>query len=118
MKKAKFQFIDAHRGRWSVSAMCRVLKVTRQGYYQWASRPVSAHDERDFDADGPNRAWFADITYVKTYQGWLYVAVVIDIWSRMVVGWAMGPQDRRGARRRRPQDGDNEEAALIRPHTP
>ena len=49
MKKAKSQFIDAHRGRWSVSAMCRVLKVTRQGYYQWASRPVSAHDQRDFE---------------------------------------------------------------------
>ena len=49
MKKAKFQFIDDNRGRWSVSAMCRVLKVTRQGYYQWASRPMSAHDERDFE---------------------------------------------------------------------
>jgi len=47
---------------------------------------------RDLEADGPNRAWFADITYVKTYQGWPCVAVVIDIWSRMVVGWAMGPR--------------------------
>ena len=48
--------------------------------------------KRGFEADGPNKAWFADITYVKTYQGWLYVAIVIDIWSRMVVGWAMGPR--------------------------
>lgn len=52
MKKAKFQFVDENRGRWSVSAMCRVLKVTRQGRYQWASRPISAHDERDLEIAG------------------------------------------------------------------
>ena len=48
--------------------------------------------KRDFGADGPNRAWFADITYVRTHQGWLYLAVVMDIWSRMVVGWSMAPR--------------------------
>ena len=47
MKKAKFEFIDEHRGEFGVSAMCRVLDVTRQGYYQWLARPVSAHDLRD-----------------------------------------------------------------------
>ena len=45
--------------------------------------------KRDFSADGPNRAWFADITYVRTHQGWLYLAVVLDIWSRRIVGWSM-----------------------------
>jgi len=49
VKKAKFQFMDAHKDRWGVSAMCRVLEVTRQGYYQWTVRPISAHDERDFE---------------------------------------------------------------------
>ena len=44
---------------------------------------------RDFSADGPDRAWFADITYVRTHQGWLYLAVVMDIWSRKIVGWSM-----------------------------
>lgn len=48
--------------------------------------------KRDFRADGPNRAWFADITYVRTQQGWLYLAVVMDVLSRMVAGWAMGPR--------------------------
>lgn len=169
MKKAKFQFIYNHTNEHSISTMCRVLEVTRQGYYKWLTRPESAHDIRDreltklisdeyetsrhiygapklhirlltlgihtsrkriarlmrengwrgvtracakrptgekrvsksdasqdlikrnFEADGPNKAWFADITYVKTKQGWLYLAVVIDIWSRMVVGWSMGP---------------------------
>lgn len=47
--------------------------------------------KRDFSADGPNRAWFADITYVRTHRGWLYLAVVMDIWSRMIVGWSMSP---------------------------
>lgn len=47
---------------------------------------------RDFTADGPNQAWFADITYVRTSQGWLYLAAVMDVWSRMVVGWSMGPR--------------------------
>lgn len=36
-------------------------------------------------------AWFSDITYVKTRQGWLYLALVMDIWSRPIVGWSMGP---------------------------
>ena len=172
--------------------MCRVLKVTRQGYYQWASRPISAHDERDFEiscmmiplreepnscrgapkmmpglrkrgmraskkrvarlmpengmagtrgvgmekpgapkdkpetddaedpvrrdfeADGPDKAWFADITCVKTRQGRLYAAAVIGMWSRMAVGWAMGPGTdaaladdalRMAVTRRRPSSG-------------
>lgn len=169
MKKAKFLFIQTHKDKWPVKAMCKALKVTRQGYYQWLKRPVSKHALRDFElakyieieylashciygapkiymslkrrgiitsqkrvarlmqegglkgvtrscakrssaekrvskkyssedlvrrnfkADRPNQAWFADITYVKTYQGWLYLAVVMDVYSRMVVGWAMGP---------------------------
>lgn len=45
--------------------------------------------KRDFRADKPNRLWFADITYVRTHEGWLYLAVVLDIWSRKIVGWAM-----------------------------
>lgn len=45
--------------------------------------------KRDLSADGPNRAWFADITYVRTHRGWPCLAVVMDIWSRMIVGWSM-----------------------------
>lgn len=47
------------------------------------------HLERRFDVKDPNRAWATDITYVKTWEGWLYVAVVIDLYSRRVVGWAI-----------------------------
>ena len=47
---------------------------------------------REFRADGPNRARFADIAYARTHQGWIYPAVVMDIWSRRTVGWSMVPR--------------------------
>ena len=43
--------------------------------------------ERHFRADAPNRLWVADLTYVKTHSGWVYAAFIIDVFSRMVVGW-------------------------------
>jgi putative transposase len=53
------------------------------------ARPAPDLVERDFSADGPNRLWVADITYVPTWAGFLYLAVVLDAFSRRVVGWAM-----------------------------
>jgi putative transposase len=44
---------------------------------------------RDFTAHGPDQLWVADITYIPTWAGFLYLAVVLDVWSRRVVGWAM-----------------------------
>jgi putative transposase len=44
---------------------------------------------RDFSASGPDELWVADITYVPTWTGFVYLAVVIDVWSRKVVGWSM-----------------------------
>jgi len=45
--------------------------------------------QREFSASGPDRLWVADITYVPTWEGFLYLAVVLDVWSRLIVGWAM-----------------------------
>ena len=45
--------------------------------------------ERDFSATRPNQVWLADITYVRTTEGWLYLAAVLDAYSRKIVGWAM-----------------------------
>lgn len=45
--------------------------------------------DRQFSADGPDRLWVADITYVPTWSGFLYLAIVLDVWSRRIVGWAM-----------------------------
>lgn len=44
---------------------------------------------RDFTAEAPNRVWLADITYIPTMEGWLYLAAVMDLFSRKIVGWAM-----------------------------
>jgi len=51
-----------------------------------SSRPADLVD-RKFAAPAPNRLWVADITYVKTHSGWVYLAFVIDVYSRMIVGW-------------------------------
>jgi transposase InsO family protein len=162
----KFAFIKDHRVRWPVSVMCRVLQVSRPGFYAWRKRRPSARQkraerllarirtvhqenrerygsprvhralliegesvsrntvaklmrsakiraksrrkfsprttdsthrqpvadnllERDFAADAPNRKWLADITYIPTNQGWLYLAAVLDCFSRKIVGWSM-----------------------------
>jgi putative transposase len=53
------------------------------------ARPAPDLVDRQFQAAGPNRLWVADITYVPTGSGFLYLAVVLDAWSRRVVGWAM-----------------------------
>jgi putative transposase len=45
--------------------------------------------DRQFTAAGPDRLWVADITYIPTWAGFLYLAIVLDVWSRRVVGWAM-----------------------------
>jgi transposase-like protein len=45
--------------------------------------------ERNFSADAPDRVWVADITYIRCYEGWLYLAIVIDLFSRKIVGWSM-----------------------------
>lgn len=56
------------------------------------TRPVADNVlDREFDVDGPNQAWVADITYIPTREGWLYLAIVEDLYSRLIVGWSMGP---------------------------
>jgi putative transposase len=161
-----FRLIDQEKAHHAVSLLCRVLGVSRAGYYAWTRRPPSARArtdaaltaqirqvhqrsrgtygaprvhaelrldhgvqvgrkrvarlmrtaglvgchrrrgrgltrrdpqaapapdlvERAFTAAGPDRLWTADITYVPTWQGFLYLAVVLDVFSRRVVGWAM-----------------------------
>lgn len=51
--------------------------------------------QRQFTASHPNMVWVTDITYIRTWQGWLYLAVVVDLFSRKVVGWAAKPSIQR-----------------------
>ncbi|CAI1137513.1 Integrase core domain [Serratia plymuthica] len=76
--------------------------LRRQGLRAKASRkfsPISYREhglpasenllKQNFSAIGPNQKWAGDITYLRTDEGWLYLAVVIDLWSRAVIGWSM-----------------------------
>jgi transposase InsO family protein len=65
----------------------RRCKVTTQSEHAYPVAPNLLN--REFDASHPNEKWAADITYIWTDEGWLYLAVVLDLFSRMVVGWAM-----------------------------
>ncbi len=66
----------------------RSFKVTTQ---RDPSHPVADNLlEQDFTAEGPNERWSSDITYIATHQGWLFLAVVMDLYSRRIVGWSMG----------------------------
>lgn len=61
------------------------------------TRPEGVHNhlERDFQATAPNTKWGTDITYVRTAEHWLYLCIVLDLYSGMIVGWSMSPrQDR------------------------
>jgi putative transposase len=96
--------IHAQLGRERVHVACkRVARLMREADLQGVSRrkpkgttqrqpnAQSAPDlvERNFDAQGSDELWVAVITYIPTWTGWLYLAVVMDAWSRMIVGWAM-----------------------------
>lgn len=162
----RYDFIEAHRTTWPIAIQCRVLAVSRSGYYEWRRRPLSERAKRraslmvkvrevhaasretygsprvhrdlrangevvnvktvakvmreagirskssrkfrvtttdsnhaqpvaanvlnrEFTADQRNQKWVAAITYIATLEGWLYLAAVIDLFSRKVVGWSM-----------------------------
>lgn len=165
----RFAFIDAEKTSYPVVVLCRVLEVSRSGFYAWCLRPDSAHDkedarlkvevaaahkrgrctygsprvhselqahgthiarkrvarlmkeqglrarqkrrfrkttdsnhedpiadnilDREFTQAAPNVAWVTDVTYIWTLAGWLYLAVVLDLFSRRVVGWSASEQN-------------------------
>ena len=186
----RFEFIFAERTHWPVLVLCRVMQVSKAGYYAWKARPECAHAcedrrigvlvneahersrrtygsprihaelkaqgvrvsrkrvirtmrqhglrgkvrrsyvkttdsthglatapntlDRDFTAAAPNERWVGDVTFLRTPDGWLYLAVILDLYSRMVVGWATSETNDRhlvlnaldqGLRRRRPGTG-------------
>jgi len=64
----------------------RGVRTTRRGPEEHAAADLV---QRQFVATAPNQLWVADITYLPTWAGFLYLAIVLDVWSRRVVGWAM-----------------------------
>jgi transposase InsO family protein len=65
----------------------RRFKLTTDSRHSFPVAPNVLN--RNFDVDAPNKVWTADITYVWTFEGWLYLAVIMDLHSRQIVGWAM-----------------------------
>lgn len=165
--RVRYAFIKDHRDEFRVTAICRMLRVHRSGFYAWCNRPISARSydnerlvdlmrnaydessgsygsprickdlreagerysenrvarlmrehsirghrryrklyshstrpslltpnrlEQQFLAQEPDVVWVTDITYIATSEGWLYLAVVIDLYSRLVVGWSMNSE--------------------------
>lgn len=81
-----------------VARLMRAHGLRAEGGRRWVPRTTdSNHDEpiapnrlaERPTPDGPNQVWLQDITYVPTQEGWLYLALVLDLWSRKIVGWAM-----------------------------
>lgn len=71
-----------------VSCVCRAFKPTTT-QADPTKQPAENKLAQDFTADAPNRKWVTDITYLPTTAGWVYLAVVIDLFSRKVVGWSL-----------------------------
>lgn len=65
----------------------RRYKITTQSRHNWPVAPNLL--SRNFLATAPNQKWLSDITYVRTGQGWLFLAAILDLYSRLVVGWAI-----------------------------
>ncbi|MGC4790232.1 IS3 family transposase [Micromonospora sp. DT178] len=86
--------------RWNRKAVARLMRLAgiEGAHRRWRGKPrrkaastATAPDlvQRQFTASAPNRLWVADISYLRTWEGFLYLAVVVDAYSRRVVGWAM-----------------------------
>jgi len=71
----------------------RKYKVTTDSNHAFAIAPNLL--DRDFSATAPNRKWAGDITYIWTSEGWLYLAVILDLYSRRVIGWAVSNRMKR-----------------------
>lgn len=84
-------------GKNRVARLMRTEQLRAKAARKYKATTTSNHSlpvapdllEQDFSADASNRKWVSDITYVATDEGWLYLAVVLDLYSRLVVGWAM-----------------------------
>ena len=86
-----------HIGRYRVRSLMRKLKLKAKTPKRYKVTTDSNHSysvapnlvNRQFNVDAPDKLWTTDITYLWTMEGWLYLAVVLDLFSRQVVGWAM-----------------------------
>ncbi len=87
-------------GRKRIARLMREQNISARRKRRQAKKTDSNHSspiasnllERDFTADAPNKKWMTDMTFIATSEGWLYLAGVIDAYSRRLIGWAMGSE--------------------------
>jgi putative transposase len=85
-------------GKHRIARLMRIHKIKAIRGYK-APRAIAGRPsilapnklQREFTVDRPDRAWVTDITYIRTWQGWLYLAVVMDLHARKIIGWSMKP---------------------------
>jgi len=79
------------RRKFTLEFKLEAVRLIRERGVSYAQAAVVAANvlDRTFAAPAPNRRWVADFTYIWTAEGWLYVAAVVDLFSRRVVGWSM-----------------------------
>ncbi len=88
---------DTHVGKKRVARLMRAAGIKGLAPVKFVTTTIADPDsdraldkvDRQFSADGPDQLWVADITYVPTWSGFLYLAIVLDVFSRRIVGWAM-----------------------------
>jgi transposase InsO family protein len=86
VSRGRIERLMRHHGIRAIMARPRRVRTT-DSHHDFPIAPNLL--DRNFTASAPNRIWLADITYVETGQGWLYLATVMDLYSRRIVGWAM-----------------------------
>jgi len=90
---------DIKIGRYKVRRLMREAELKPVWKKKFVNTTDSNHDlpvaenilNRQFNPSKPNQAWTSDITYIRTRSGWLYLAAVMDLYSRKIIGWAMSP---------------------------
>jgi putative transposase len=99
-RKMRDELVEAYSITIGFSRTARIMRqngivgLTRRKFRRTtirdeSKRPAPDLLERDFAAAAPDKRWVADITYVRTWSGWLYLAVVLDLFSRRIVGWSI-----------------------------
>ncbi len=86
-------------GRYKIRRLMREARLVPVWKRKFVNTTDSTHTlpvadnllNRQFNPEHPNQAWAADITYIRTRAGWMYLAVVLELFSRKVIGWAMSP---------------------------
>ena len=76
------------------SAQLKSIRGYRRPRYKAGLPSITSPNrlQQQFNIDQPDTAWVTDITYIRTHEGWLYLAIIIDLYSRAVVGWSMKPR--------------------------